>query len=123
MIRRPPRSTRTDTLLPYTTLFRSAVTKQADIAGKDFLDEQEAAHYACVSYSQFRKHDAAFALRAFPWMGKRAFRKDDIRRAMEKAFTRAAWNAPATHTPPPAHTALAHMAARQSVVKGKSESV
>src|SRR3546814_2563062 len=28
MIRRPPRSTRTDTLLPYTTLFRSA--KQAE---------------------------------------------------------------------------------------------
>src|SRR3546814_3150433 len=26
MIRRPPRSTRTDTLLPYTTLFRSATT-------------------------------------------------------------------------------------------------
>src|SRR3546814_5296268 len=27
MIRRPPRSTRTDTLFPYTTLFRSAVGK------------------------------------------------------------------------------------------------
>src|SRR3546814_16415208 len=26
MIRRPPRSTRTDTLFPYTTLFRSGVT-------------------------------------------------------------------------------------------------
>src|SRR3546814_2489716 len=26
MIRRPPRSTRTDTLFPYTTLFRSVVT-------------------------------------------------------------------------------------------------
>src|SRR3546814_5543274 len=26
MIRRPPRSTRTDTLFPYTTLFRSAIT-------------------------------------------------------------------------------------------------
>src|SRR3546814_10161006 len=26
MIRRPPRSTRTDTLFPYTTLFRSTVT-------------------------------------------------------------------------------------------------
>src|SRR3546814_8347752 len=26
MIRRPPRSTRTDTLFPYTTLFRSAAT-------------------------------------------------------------------------------------------------
>src|SRR3546814_3290325 len=30
MIRRPPRSTRTDTLLPYTTLFRSG---QADAVG------------------------------------------------------------------------------------------
>src|SRR3546814_11490329 len=28
MIRRPPRSTRTDTLFPYTTLFRSANGKQ-----------------------------------------------------------------------------------------------
>src|SRR3546814_10209971 len=30
MIRRPPRSTRTDTLFPYTTLFRSAVLAVAD---------------------------------------------------------------------------------------------
>src|SRR3546814_6598567 len=29
MIRRPPRSTRTDTLFPYTTLFRSFVTQPA----------------------------------------------------------------------------------------------
>src|SRR3546814_2949550 len=29
MIRRPPRSTRTDTLLPYTTLFRSAAWDEA----------------------------------------------------------------------------------------------
>src|SRR3546814_17967519 len=29
MIRRPPRSTRTDTLFPYTTLFRSDVSKEA----------------------------------------------------------------------------------------------
>src|SRR6056297_3869482 len=33
MIRRPPRSTRTDTLLPYTTLFRSGVTGYGDGAG------------------------------------------------------------------------------------------
>src|SRR3546814_8500108 len=32
MIRRPPRSTRTDTLLPYTTLFRSAAPGQ--VAGR-----------------------------------------------------------------------------------------
>src|SRR3546814_12445537 len=29
MIRRPPRSTRTDTLFPYTTLFRSRIGRQA----------------------------------------------------------------------------------------------
>src|SRR3546814_20826457 len=31
MIRRPPRSTRTDTLFPYTTLFRSAVDGMPDM--------------------------------------------------------------------------------------------
>src|SRR3546814_8905976 len=30
MIRRPPRSTRTDTLFPYTTLFRSGVLQRAE---------------------------------------------------------------------------------------------
>src|SRR3546814_8277367 len=34
MIRRPPRSTRTDTLLPYTTLFRSRHAETFDIAGR-----------------------------------------------------------------------------------------
>src|SRR3546814_15385316 len=45
MIRRPPRSTRTDTLFPYTTLFRSmrdgdwARFEERDIPGK-FLDKE-----------------------------------------------------------------------------------
>src|SRR3546814_3926222 len=50
MIRRPPRSTRTDTLFPYTTLFRSADVSahdggadhgdhQADAAADDALDQ------------------------------------------------------------------------------------
>src|SRR3546814_17008259 len=33
MIRRPPRSTRTDTLFPYTTLFRSEYALACDIPG------------------------------------------------------------------------------------------
>src|SRR3546814_13401123 len=37
MIRRPPRSTRTDTLFPYTTLFRSALVEMA-LAGHCGLD-------------------------------------------------------------------------------------
>src|SRR3546814_5941947 len=39
MIRRPPRSTRTDTLFPYTTLFRSSIVlypdSMADLFGSD----------------------------------------------------------------------------------------
>src|SRR3546814_6077574 len=34
MIRRPPRSTRTDTLFPYTTLFRSAGRSMAEACGR-----------------------------------------------------------------------------------------
>src|SRR3546814_2308819 len=35
MIRRPPRSTRTDTLFPYTTLFRSVATAKGHDLGED----------------------------------------------------------------------------------------
>src|SRR3546814_12668298 len=34
MVRRPPRSTRTDTLFPYTTLFRSSAQGTADRAAR-----------------------------------------------------------------------------------------
>src|SRR3546814_10319716 len=41
MIRRPPRSTRTDTLFPYTTLFRSAALRLSDLC-----QESHAGHVA-----------------------------------------------------------------------------
>src|SRR3546814_13578256 len=37
-LRRPPRSTRTDTLFPYTTLFRSAAVSEWRRAGGDVAD-------------------------------------------------------------------------------------
>src|SRR3546814_14971904 len=37
MIRRPPRSTRTDTLFPYTTLFRSAEEKERQASAKETM--------------------------------------------------------------------------------------
>src|SRR3546814_13678355 len=40
MIRRPPRSTRTDTLFPYTTLFRSV----ADAFAQEVAGEKQAVH-------------------------------------------------------------------------------
>src|SRR3546814_18859611 len=42
MIRRPPRSTRTDTLFPYTTLFRSAlVSTRSSMTGSSGRDVRE----------------------------------------------------------------------------------
>src|SRR3546814_17057488 len=45
MIRRPPRSTRTDTLVPYTTLFRSEIV---DVAVEPLIDEEEFAEVQAV---------------------------------------------------------------------------
>src|SRR3546814_18766121 len=53
MIRRPPRSTRTDTLFPYTTLFRSAAFGYSGlIAGDPSLSsyEQAKADFAAARY-------------------------------------------------------------------------
>src|SRR3546814_8721303 len=46
MIRRPPRSTRTDTLYPYTTLFRSLAVKVAD--RRHAVDHQRAISLAPI---------------------------------------------------------------------------
>jgi len=58
------------------------------LAGKDFFTEEEAAHYACVSQSQFRAKRAEYSLQAFRWMGKVVYRRADIQRAMEEAWQR-----------------------------------
>src|SRR3546814_3882219 len=42
MIRRPPRSTRTDTLFPYTTLFRSAELKRLEEDNERRRQEEDA---------------------------------------------------------------------------------
>src|SRR3546814_8694799 len=48
MIRRPPRSTRTDTLCPYTTLFRSGVVAPVDDYPAELLKSlKEVAPPAC----------------------------------------------------------------------------
>src|SRR3546814_14066644 len=48
MIRRPPRSTRTDTLFPYTTLFRSPPPFLADIGAHHVADEARHAFDGCL---------------------------------------------------------------------------
>src|SRR3546814_12464616 len=55
MIRRPPRSTRTDTLCPYTTLFRSRGV-DAGIEGRQ-TDQAERAHQRQDAAAQHEKGD------------------------------------------------------------------
>src|SRR3546814_9263551 len=43
MLRRPPRSTRTDTLFPYTTLFRSQALARDPVLVQTFYDTRRAA--------------------------------------------------------------------------------
>src|SRR3546814_8084391 len=52
MIRRPPRSTRTDTLFPYTTLFRSAAQRQRIIPAGDAVSAESGAAVAIGDVSK-----------------------------------------------------------------------
>src|SRR3546814_8628895 len=75
MIRRPPRSTRTDTLFPYTTLFRS-VEKQRPIARRSRQRVEPLPHvpsrcHSIPSWSVGRS-DRSFGLRMPLWVGARS---------------------------------------------------
>src|SRR3546814_7334699 len=59
MIRRPPRSTRTDTLFPYTTLFRSAPQARPSFppTGSD------TSIHSAISFNRFQMRKYAMSLR------------------------------------------------------------
>src|SRR3546814_16691137 len=61
MVRRPPESTRTDTLFPYTTLFRSRYTDDSDLKGQAYGHVLRSPY----AHARIRKRDAA-AARAAP---------------------------------------------------------
>src|SRR3546814_2009865 len=63
MIRRPPRSTRTDTLFPYTTLFRSA------LSGLSFATAKAHVARAALEAQAYQAHDlkSAFAADGVDW--------------------------------------------------------
>src|SRR3546814_15307270 len=61
MIRRPPRSTRTDTLFPYTTLFRS------DRAGRVVDRRQRSRHLGLYQVEDFPVFDKSFEDQFSSW--------------------------------------------------------
>src|SRR3546814_6615782 len=64
MIRRPPRSTRTDTLFPYTTLFRSRCEDIAELVRFFFAEAQQEG-----LSGKSLDGEAMEALRAYHWPG------------------------------------------------------
>src|SRR3546814_16162564 len=78
MIRRPPRSTRTDTLFPYTTLFRSRGTRLALPAGRDHHDLVARQSHRLIEIDRRRKvleiadraRDAEDAVERAPEIGR-----------------------------------------------------
>src|SRR3546814_15650541 len=78
MIRRPPRSTRTDTLFPYTTLFRSTERRRVPPAYAP----------ACVRDGQRRPLPARAFPTAFHSGGATSFRDTPLRAAADRKSTR-----------------------------------
>src|SRR3546814_20734464 len=59
MIRRPPRSTRTDTLFPYTTLFRSRLCRRTSRAGARICRRHHGKR--CPAFQPDREHPGSDA--------------------------------------------------------------
>src|SRR3546814_10073011 len=71
MIRRPPRSTRTDTLFPYTTLFRSIGSALSSSVGKD--ENALGAVHECVGVCHASRWRSRLQLLATIWQTDEAF--------------------------------------------------
>ncbi|NIJ87012.1 hypothetical protein FHY35_004062 [Xanthomonas arboricola] len=56
-----------------------------NIAGKDWLTVDEAAHYCGVSNSQFRKHAASYGICPRNFMGKQLYEKNALYAAIAGA--------------------------------------
>lgn len=63
-------------------------TEDTDLRGLDYLTERQAARYACVSVSQFRGRAEEYGIIALRFMGRKVYRKVDIRRAIENEWQR-----------------------------------
>src|SRR3546814_12396900 len=87
MIRRPPRSTRTDTLFPYTTLFRS----DTGLHSKDWTREQ-VIKYMLDNSAESKTQATAEAERYIAWPGQAlaykigALKTQSLRAKAEKAL-------------------------------------
>src|SRR3546814_13814903 len=109
MIRRPPRSTRTDTLFPYTTLFRSLDCPNAVITARKlpailaflaFVEEQSRSLPASDWAAKFGRVHTSIAAHVLPALSVAVI--SDARPHMESAGSSLTQEAPAS-APPTMH--------------------
>src|SRR3546814_11307328 len=83
MIRRPPRSTRTDTLFPYTTLFQSALDAQSPATGVEGpavgpeLTAEEIARLPKIDELTAESDITGFLRRGVPEIGRESCREGE----------------------------------------------
>lgn len=59
----------------------------SEMIQKDYFTEKEAAFYCGVSLNHFRKNTNKFNISVGVFMGKKLYRVNDLRRAIESEFT------------------------------------
>ena len=59
------------------------VNREFYLSGKDYLNQSEAAHYCCVSESQFKRKRHDYGIGYLLFMGKHVLRKSDLKDAIE----------------------------------------
>src|SRR3546814_12002267 len=118
MIRRPPRSTRTDTLFPYTTLFRSLVVRLLALGERELdlgaaaaveIDRQRHERHPLPRDAGMQLVDLAPVEQQFPRPARPGV----------EAFAVAEFAGLGVDLPHPAARALGTALARTSVVSGK----
>ena len=58
---------------------------ELNLLGKDYFSMKEAAHYCCVSLSQFKKYAKERKIIPTSHMGKLLYRRADLQRSIEEA--------------------------------------
>src|SRR5258706_2837302 len=57
-----------------------------NILGKDYLTQEEAAHYCCMSLRQFQEVSAGYGIRCGRFGGKLLYRRADLQGAIEREW-------------------------------------
>src|SRR3546814_1762270 len=83
MIRRPPRSTRTDTLFPYTTLFRSVLPSEG--RGRGF-ESRRMRHIDSRFESRSKRSDKARSLRALSFLRRSEEHTSELQSLMRISY-------------------------------------